>query len=69
MIRELGIQTVISLRDSADGEGTFDDQWEAEVCRREGRPYVRLRPIDWKASDATNDRTITEFLQILDSHE
>lgn len=64
VVAELGIGTVISLRDSVDAGGCLDDEWKRMRCRGAGRTFVRLPPPDW--NDPT-DGTVREFLRLLAS--
>lgn len=68
VVRELGIRTVISLRDTKDDTGTQADQAEADFCAATGVGFHRLPPADWTPIDGVipGDKNIATFLRILD---
>ena len=68
-IRESGVRTVITLRDTADDDtGTFADQFEADYCRTHGIAYHRVGPTtDWLPTDEVKfpfHGQVNEFLRI-----
>jgi protein tyrosine/serine phosphatase len=44
VVRDYGIRTVISLRDTIDERGTFADQFEADLCQKQGLTHHRVGP-------------------------
>ena len=68
VVREQGIRTVISLRDTRDDSGDHEDQPEMDYCRANGVAFYRLPPADWSPINGVipGDRNIEEFLRILD---
>jgi protein tyrosine/serine phosphatase len=71
VIRELGIGTVITLRDTKDESGHNVDQAEVEVCSRSGVHFHRFPLADWSPIQGTipGDQNIERFLTILDDPE
>jgi protein tyrosine/serine phosphatase len=67
VVREYGIRTVISLRDTKDDDRPPPDAYEAEYCRAHGVAHHRLSPASWAAADGTVPaaRNVAEFLRIL----
>lgn len=67
-VKELGIGTVISLRDRKDDTGVNDDRAEADFCAANGVAFHRLPPADWSPVDGVipGERTVRDFLRILD---
>lgn len=70
-VRELGIGTVISLRDTLDEDGDHSDGWEEEFCQELGVRFVRIAPEDWSElnGEIPGDRTVGQFLTILSDEE
>lgn len=66
--RELGLRTVVCLRDTKDESGSQDDRDEEEYCRANGIAFHRLPPADWSPENGVipGDRNIDAFLRILD---
>jgi len=71
VVREHGIQTVISFRDTKDGSGVHEDQYEKDYCDANGMTFRRLPFADWTRINgvAPADENMTEFLKILDADE
>jgi protein tyrosine/serine phosphatase len=67
MVRENGIRTVITLRDTEKTDGVYDDQSEVDYCRANGLKHYRLPPFGWSAPDGSvpSEKTVTEFLRIM----
>ncbi len=65
---EFDIKTVISLRDTRDGDGVHEDQAEEDFCRERGLAFHRLPPADWSPVNGVipGAKNIAEFLRILD---
>jgi tyrosine-protein phosphatase SIW14 len=68
VVRELGIGTVISFRDTKDHTGVHEDQAEADFCAANGVAFHRLPPADWTPVNGVipGERTVVDFLRIMD---
>jgi protein tyrosine/serine phosphatase len=68
-VRELGIQTVVSLRDTKLDDGVQADQNEEDYCQANGLNFFRLPPGDWsnRTGAVAGERPVRDFLAILDS--
>lgn len=68
VVREQGIGTIISLRDTKDDGKPPPDQFEADYCRAHGIAHHRLSPANWSAPDGLVPAAanVAEFLRILD---
>ena len=66
-VREFGIRTVISLRDSKDEGKVSADQAEVEYCREQGITHFRFAQARWQLPDGSHPvaANMTEFLRIL----
>jgi tyrosine-protein phosphatase SIW14 len=69
-LREYGIRTVISLRDSYTG-GIPPDQAEEEFCKANGIRFFRISPAGWSAPDGSVPAKagVEEFVAILRQRE
>ena len=70
-VREFGIRTVISLRDSKDEGKVSADQAEVEYCREQGITHFRFAQARWQLPDGSHPvaTNMTEFLRILSDPE
>lgn len=70
VVREHGIATVISLRDTTDERGTFADQFEVDLCHELGIAHIRVGPgTTWLPPEQMAfpfHGQVVEFLRILD---
>jgi tyrosine-protein phosphatase SIW14 len=69
-VREYGIRTIISLRDSYTG-GTAPDAAEEEFCRTNGLNFFRISPAGWSAPDGSVPAAagVNEFVAIMKRRE
>ena len=60
-VKELGIRTIVSLRDSDRPA----DQIEEQYCAEKGIRFVRIEPLSWDGVQGTApiDRGLTRFLE------
>jgi protein tyrosine/serine phosphatase len=68
-IRDYGIKTVITLRDSSSPKETAPDSDEYEFCLGRGVAYYRIAPRSWSPEDGSipADEGVSKFLKILDN--
>lgn len=70
-VREYGIRTIISLRDSYDEDKPPPDLFEERYAAEHGLAFHRLSPARWSAPDGSVPaiRNVAEFVQILKSSD
>ncbi|QEL20959.1 fused DSP-PTPase phosphatase/NAD kinase-like protein [Limnoglobus roseus] len=68
IVREQGIGTVISLRDSKDDAEEFQNQFEDDICRAAGVRYYRFPSLNWGAADGSMPlmANVRRFLALMD---
>jgi tyrosine-protein phosphatase SIW14 len=68
VVREFGVGTVITLRDTKDDDGKSVDLSEVEVCEAAGVAFHRFPLADWTVvnGEIPGDRNVARFVQILD---
>ncbi len=68
VVREQGIGTVISFRETRDDEQKFEDGFEEDICRAAGVAYHRFGYLDWGNADGSMPAraNIDKFLALMD---
>lgn len=69
-IHDLGIRTVITLRDTTKPDDPPPDLSEENWCRENGLNYHRFRPLAWEGNEgspAPVELNITKYLKILEN--
>lgn len=67
VVRELGIGTVISLRETRDDKQQYQDQFEDDICRAAGVRYERFTYLDWSGPNDTMPAmaNVRKFLDLM----
>ena len=68
VVREHGIRTVVSFRETRDDKQQFQDQFEEEICNAAGVEYHRFGYLDWGNPDGAMPAraNIDKFLKLMD---
>jgi len=68
-VREHGIKTVVSLRDTKDSAGVHEDQEEMDYCSTHGIAFHRQPPAGWTRVNgvAEADKNIEEFIRLMEA--
>jgi tyrosine-protein phosphatase SIW14 len=68
VLREQRIGTVVSMRETKNGNQEYQDGFEEEICRRLGVRYERFHYLDWSAPDGSMPAmaNIRRFLELFD---
>lgn len=70
-VRELGLGTVVSMRETKDENQEYEDAFEEEICKRLGVRYERFNYLDWSAPDGSMPAmaNMRRFLDLFDDED
>lgn len=71
VVRELGVGTVVSLRDTKDDNQEYENQFEEDVCQAANVRYERFPSLKWAAADGSMPlmTNVQKFLALMDDKD